>query len=197
LLLFFVKKVGAAMNTMESLQGNFLLATPQMPDPRFKEHVIYLCSHDANGAMGLVVNQPSTHSLAEICRSVSIDIEDGAWPLIYIGGPVELEAAFFLYSDDYEAKNFLVVGEGLRLSRDPQILHDLAKGVGPSQYLFLLGYAGWAPGQLEAELAVNGWLLLPAEHTILFDTPDQEKWQKAALQFGIDIALFSDQIGAA
>jgi len=187
----------ATMDTMESLQGNFLLATPQMPDPRFREQVIYLCSHDANGAMGLVVNQPSAYSLAEIFKSARIDIVDGDWPFVYLGGPVELEAAFFLYSDDYEAKNFLAVGEGVRLSRDPQILHDIARGVGPRQYLFLLGYAGWAPGQLEAELAVKGWLILPAENTILFDTPDQEKWQKAALRYGIDIALFSDQIGVA
>jgi putative transcriptional regulator len=185
------------MNTMESLQGKFLLATPQMPDPRFKEQVIYLCSHDADGAMGLVVNQPSVYSLSEIFKSARIDIEDVDWPLIYLGGPVELETAFFLYTDDYEAKNFLAVGEGVRLSRDPQILHDIARGLGPRQYLFLLGYAGWGPGQLEAELAFNGWLILPAENTILFDTPDQEKWQKAALRFGIDIALFSDQIGEA
>lgn len=174
-----------------------MLATPQMPDPRFKEQVIYLCSHDANGAMGLVVNQPSAYSVAEIFKGARIDFEDGDWPFIYLGGPVEFEAAFFLYTADYVAKNFLVVGEGVRLSRDPQILTDIARGVGPRQYLFLLGYAGWAPGQLEAELAVNGWLILPAEKTILFDTPDQEKWQQAALRFGIDIALFSDQIGAA
>ena len=182
---------------MESLQGSFLLATPQMPDPRFKEQVIYLCSHDVNGAMGLVVNQPSAISLAEIFKGAKIDVEGGDWPFIYLGGPVESEAGFFLYTEDYEANNFLAVGEGVRLSRDPQILYDIAKGVGPQQYLFLLGYAGWAPGQLEAELAVKGWLILPAEKSILFDTPDQEKWQKAALRFGIDIALFSDQIGAA
>ncbi len=186
-----------AMNMMESLQGNFLLATPQMPDPRFREQVIYLCSHDANGVMGLVVNQPSIYPLAEIFKSARIDVPPGDWPFIYIGGPVELETAFFLYSDDYDSQNFLAVGDGVRLSREPQLLHDIASGVGPRNYLFLLGYAGWAPGQLEKELAVNGWLILPAENQILFDTPDHEKWQKAALRFGIDISLFSDQIGVA
>lgn len=182
---------------MESLQGNFLLATPQMPDPRFRQQVIYLCSHDANGAMGLVVNQPSVYSLAEIFKGAQIDATDEDWPLIYLGGPVELEAAFFLYTDDYESQSYLTVGQGVRLSRDPQILQDIAKGLGPQRYLFLLGYAGWASGQLEAELAVNGWLILPAENTIMFDTPDHEKWQKAALRFGIDIALFTDQVGVA
>lgn len=182
---------------MESLQGNFLLATPQMPDPRFKGQVIYICSHDGNGALGLVVNQPSAYSLAEIFKGANIEVEDGAWPPIYLGGPVEDETAFFLYSDDYQAKHSLAVGEGTRLSRDPQILQDIARGTGPSQYLFLLGYAGWAPGQLENELTVNGWLALPAEKAILFDTPDEEKWHEAAQRFGIDIDLFSDQIGVA
>lgn len=182
---------------MESLQGKFLLATPQMPDPRFKEQVIYLCSHDHSGAMGLVINQPTTYTLAEIFKSAKIEAGEGDWPPIYIGGPVDVEAAFFLYSHDYLASNCMEVGEGVRLSRDPKILHDIAKGVGPRHYLFVLGYAGWGPGQLEAELTVNGWLTLPAENAILFETPDQEKWQKAAQRFGIDIALFNDQIGTA
>lgn len=182
---------------MESLQGKFLLATPQMPDPRFKEQVIYLCTHDDNGAMGLVVNQPTPYSLAEIFKSAKIEVNDTEWPPIYIGGPVEVEAAFFLYSEEYQANNFLEVGEGVRLSRDPKILLDIAGGKGPRHYLFVLGYAGWGPGQLEAELTVNGWLTLPAENSILFETPDQEKWQQAARRFGIDIALFNDQIGKA
>jgi putative transcriptional regulator len=183
---------------MESLQGKFLFATPQMPDPRFMEQVIYLCSHDDNGALGLVINQPTNYSLAEIFKSAKIEFDDGgAWPPIYQGGPVEVETAFFLYSDDYQAENFLVAGEGVRLSRDPKILHDIAKGSGPRHYLFVLGYAGWGPGQLEAELSVNGWLTLPAENSILFETPDQKKWQQAALRYGIDIALFADQIGSA
>ena len=182
---------------MESLQGKFLLATPQMPDPRFKEQVIYLCSHDGSGAMGLAINQPTPYSLAEIFKSAKIEVGDGDWPPIYLGGPVEVEAAFFLYSDDYLASNFLGVGKGLCLSRDPKILLDIASGIGPRHYLFVLGYAGWGPGQLESELTVNGWLTLPAENSILFETPDQEKWQEAARRFGIDIALFSDQLGNA
>ena len=182
---------------MDSLQGIFLLATPQMPDLRFKEQVIYLCSHDSNGAMGLVINQPSTYSLAEIFKGAHIDFEEGDWPPIYLGGPVEGEVAFFLYTDDYRTEHFMAVGHGLHLSRDPQILHDIARGIGPRRYLFILGYAGWAPGQLEAELSVNGWLTLPAENSILFETPDQEKWQEAAQRYGIDIALLNDQIGLA
>ncbi|MDA8160742.1 MAG: YqgE/AlgH family protein [Desulfobacteraceae bacterium] len=179
------------------LKGQFLIATPQMPDPRFKEQLIYLCSHDQGGAMGLVVNRPSAHSLLEIFKGLQVEVGKGEWPPIYLGGPVETEAAFFLYTDDYQAGDFLAVGGGIRLSRDPRILHDLAAGQGPRRYIFALGYAGWGPGQLENELTVNGWLTLPAEASIIFDTPDVEKWQQAARRFGIDIAIFNDQVGLA
>lgn len=168
-----------------------------MPDPRFKEQIIYLCSHDENGAMGFVINQPSPHSLADIFKSVKIEAVEDEWPPVYIGGPVEGEAAFFLYSEDYVSVQSVEVGAGVRLSRDPQILHDIALGNGPQHYIFLLGYAGWGPGQLETELSVNGWLSLPAEKSILFTTPDHQKWHKAAQRFGIDIVLFNDQIGSA
>ena len=183
---------------MDSLQGNFLIATPQMPDPRFQEQVIYICSHtDSEGAMGLVVNYPSAYSLSEIFKSANIDVADSDWPHIYIGGPVEVETAFFLYSSDYFTEQSLTISDDVSMSRNPQILNDIAKGGGPEHYLFVLGYAGWAPGQLESELKVNGWLTLPAEIDILFNTPDDLKWKKAAEKYGIDISLFSDQIGTA
>ncbi len=183
---------------MDSLQGNFLIATPQMPDPRFQEQVIYICSHnDHEGAMGLVVNYPSTYSLVEIFKSANIETKQGEWPPIYIGGPVDVETAFFLYSADYIVENYISVCSSVNLSRDPQILNDIARGIGPLNYLFVLGYAGWAPGQLESELSLNGWLTLPAEDDILFRTPDNLKWKKAAEKYGIDIEIFSDEIGSA
>lgn len=183
---------------MDSLQGNFLIATPQMPDPRFQEQVIYICSHnEADGALGLVVNRPSPYSLYEILKSARIACEEREWPPIYLGGPVEEEAAFFLYSSEYAASQYLKVSEEVSMSRDPQILHDIAAGQGPVDYLFVLGYAGWAPGQLESELTVNGWLTLPASTEILFRTADSLKWKKAAQLYGIDISLYSDEIGSA
>lgn len=183
---------------MDSLQGNFLIATPQMPDPRFKEQVIYVCSHDAeNGALGLIINRPSPYSLHEILKSAGIASAAREWPPIYLGGPVEEEVAFFLYSADYAAAQSLKVSSEVCLSRSPQVLHDIAAGRGPRDFLFILGYAGWAPGQLEAELTVNGWLTLPAESKILFRTPDSLKWKKAAQLYGIDITLYSDEIGTA
>lgn len=183
---------------MESLQGYFLLATPQMPDPRFAETVIYLCAHNADGAMGLIVNQPlSKLSLTDLFREVGVTAPDRPLPPLYLGGPVEEDHAFFLYSADYQLEPSLVVAPAVRLTRDPQILHDLANGRGPRYFLPALGYAGWGPGQLEAELAVDGWLTLPGCEQIIFHTPDEHKWRRAAQAHGIDITLFGDVVGSA
>ena len=182
---------------MESLSGSFLIATPQMPDPRFKEQVIYICSHNEDGAMGMVVNHPSAYTLVEIFRSANIEVSKDDWPPIYLGGPVEVEAAFFLYSSEYYTEQSVSINDQVSMSRAPEILHDIARGEGPLSFLFVLGYAGWAPGQLESELTMNGWLTLPAENSILFSTPDNLKWKKAAEQYGIDISLFSDEMGTA
>jgi len=182
---------------MESLQDKFLIATPQMPDPRFQEQVVYICSHNEDGAMGLVINRPSDHSLDAVLKSANIPVPEQLLPPIYIGGPVDIESAFFLYSSEYKVEHFMVINQSVSMSREPKILHDIAQGNGPRDYLFVLGYAGWAPGQLEMELTVNGWLALPASYDILFHTSDELKWSKAAESCGIDIALFSDEIGLA
>ncbi|HIJ77840.1 MAG: YqgE/AlgH family protein [Desulfobulbaceae bacterium] len=183
---------------MQSLQGYFLIATPQMPDPRFAEKVIYICAHNEEGAMGLVVNEPiSELSLAEIFVSADIEIPKEPLPSIYAGGPVETAGAFFLYDSGYETANFLKVSSTVHLTRDPQILYDISIGAGPKNFLAALGYSGWGPGQLENELTVEGWLTLPATDDIIFKTPDHIKWQKAAKLYGIDISLFGDVVGTA
>ncbi len=182
---------------MESLQGNFLLATPQMPDPRFQEQVVYICSHNEEGCMGVVINQPSNHNLSEVLKSANISIGDMDYPPVYIGGPVDMESAFFIYSSEYEAANYLPVSSGVNMSREPRILQDIGRGEGPIDFLFALGYAGWSAGQLEAELSLNGWLTLPASYEILFKTEDQLKWRNAALESGIDISLYCDKMGFA
>ena len=183
---------------MNSLQGQFLIATSQMPDPRFQEQVVYMCAHNEEGAMGLVINQPIPNvTMADILRSAKIPVPEGVLPPVYMGGPVEVDTAFFLFSSEYETEHYLEVSPTVRLSRDPQILQDLGRGQGPKEYIFLIGYAGWASGQLENELSMNGWLTLPAEDEVLFRTPDDQKWQKAARKHGIDIELYGDVIGTA
>jgi putative transcriptional regulator len=184
---------------MESLQGYFLISTPRMGDPRFQERVVYLCAHSDEGAMGLIINQPVDNiSVADILQSINIEIpEAGEWPPVYIGGPVDMESAFILYTSEYEATHRMQVSETISLSSDPRILEDIVRGRGPKHYLFVLGYSGWAPGQLENELATNGWLTLPGEDDVVFHTPDGSKWKRAAQIHGIDITMFGDEIGTA
>lgn len=148
--------------------------------------------------MGLVINQPIPDvNLADVMDSANITVPDRSLPPVYLGGPVESESAFFLYTPDYIAPHFLEVSESISLTRDPQILHDISAGDGPESFLVALGYAGWGPGQLEDELTVDGWLTLPAVNDIVFLTPDDSKWHKAAQMYGIDISLFGDVVGSA
>lgn len=183
---------------MDSLSGNFLISTPQMPDPRFQEQVIILCAHNEDGAMGLVINNPNRNiSLRDVLEGANIPAPEGELPPVYMGGPVELESGFILYSPDYSITNSLEVTPEIFLSRDSRLLYDIACGRGPAKYLFMLGYAGWGPGQLESELVDNSWLTVPGNHDILFKTPDELKWKLAAHSFGIDIASFGDFIGNA
>lgn len=183
---------------LESLQGHFLIATLQMPDPRFAGTVVYLCVHNREGALGLVINQPVKDiDLADIFRHADIPLPAAPLPPVYLGGPVETSSAFFLYSADYQLGNHIAVSPTVALTRDPQLLYDLAAGRGPSFFLPALGYAGWGGGQLENELSGDGWLILPADDEIIFRTPDDQKWKRAARAHGIDITLFGDVVGSA
>lgn len=180
------------------LTGSFLISTQNMPDPRFEEQVIYICAHSEEGAMGVAINRPNTmFSMSEILQSAGLPVPKNELPPVYIGGPVELESAFILYSSDYKTDYQLEVSPTVFLSRETKVLEDIAKGQGPGKYLFLLGYAGWGPGQLERELLDDGWLTVPGNDTIIFDTPNEDKWRAAALQYGIDISVFGDVVGRA
>ncbi|WP_163336596.1 YqgE/AlgH family protein [Desulfopila sp. IMCC35008] len=181
---------------IESLTGSFLVSTTQMPDPRFEEQVIYICAHNKEGAMGLAINKPNhAFSMVEVLRGADLPVPHEELPPIYVGGPVELESAFILYHSDYRTEYQLEVTETVSISRETKVLEDIALGRGPEKYLFLLGYTGWGPGQLERELVDDGWLTVPASDHIIFDMDCEEKWKAAAMQYGIDIATFGDVIG--
>jgi putative transcriptional regulator len=183
---------------MENLTGHFLIATPQMPDPRFREQVIYICAHSREGAMGVSINNPSQEiTMMEILLSTNIPLPQGPLPPVYTGGPVEMESGFILYSSEKPIGSGLSVTSNIGLSRESKLLEDISKGQGPKDYLFLLGYAGWGPGQLEMELLDNSWLTVPGDSSILFHTPDEFKWKSAARRFGIDISMFSSVVGNA
>ena len=183
---------------IDTLTGAFLLSTPQMPDPRFSEQVIYICSHGYEGAVGIAINKPNpTLRLKEVLLTNNLPVPSGFDVPVYIGGPVEPDSAFILYQSDYVTERHLEVSSTVYLTRNTSVLEDIAKGRGPEKFLFAVGYAGWGPGQLEQELLTQGWLTIPAQDSIIFDVPNDEKWRQAAAMYGIDISLYQDQIGNA
>lgn len=183
---------------IDTLTGSFLISTPRMPDPRFSEQVLYICAHGHEGTMAVAINQPNPFlTLDEILRGAHLPVPDRTLPPVYKGGPVEPTAACILFSSEYQAEQQLAVSPTISLSREARLLEDIAKGQGPEKYLFILGYAGWGPGQLEQELVAEGWLVVPADDALIFDVPDEEKWQRAALLYGIDISTYEDVVGNA
>jgi putative transcriptional regulator len=183
---------------IDTLTGSFLLSTPQMPDPRFSEQVIYICSHGHDGAIGLAINKPNPLlNLEEVLLTNNLPVPTGMNAPVYLGGPVETNSAFILYKSDYVTEQHLEVSSTVYLSRDTRVLEDIANERGPEKFLFAVGYAGWGPGQLEQELVSQGWLTIPGQDSIIFDVPDDEKWRQAAAVYGIDISTYQDFIGNA
>ena len=161
---------------------------PGMLDERFQRTVIYMCAHSANGAMGIVINKPIPGlSFAEVLKQLQIDTKPliGEFPILY-GGPVETGRGFVLHSGDYEGSDStLPVSEDISLTATLDILRALAEGRGPKQALFALGYAGWAPGQVETEFQRNGWLHCKADPTLVFGVDPEAKWRTALQRLGI------------
>ncbi len=183
---------------IDSLTGSFLLSTPQMPDPRFAEQVIYICAHGHEGAMGVAINKPNADlSFEDVLLSHSLPISGKSEIPVYIGGPVEMNAGFVLYQSSYSAEQQIEISPTVYLSRENKVLQDIANHCGPEKFLFIVGYAGWGPGQLEQELVSQGWLTIPAQDSIIFDVPDELKWQKAAALYGINISTYQDFVGNA
>jgi putative transcriptional regulator len=135
--------------------------------------------------------------MQDIFRNLKIDSTDIVLPPVYFGGPVDVESAFILHSTDYNSDLSQQVMEQVCLSRDPHLLIDVANGKGPEHYLFTLGYAGWGPGQLEQELAGEGWLTLPATAHDLFNTSADAMWKKISAKYGINMDLYTDIPGNA
>jgi putative transcriptional regulator len=182
------------------LTGKFLIAMPGMADPRFDKSVVFLCSHSPEGTMGLIVNKPGVDmTFSGLLDQIGLNMAPGAaQPKVQFGGPVEMARGFVLHSDDWtsEAGTMSVPG-GLAMSATLDILQGLAKGIGPSKALLLLGYAGWGPGQLESEILRNDWLTSDARVDLIFDTPNSGKWAQALGLLGIDPITLSATAGRA
>ena len=181
------------------LRGKLLLAMPNMGDPRFERSVICLCEHSEQGAMGIVVNQPADHiAFPELMDQLNIPAPDDCARVgVFTGGPVEPNRGFVLHSADYLHDTTLIVSELVALSATVDILKALATGTGPRHSLLALGYAGWGPGQLEAEIQENAWLHTEVDPVLLFGTEAALKWPLAMAKLGIDLSMLSTVAGHA
>lgn len=181
------------------LTGQLLIAMPSMADPRFARTVIYLCAHSDEGAMGLVVNKPlPSITFPELLEQLGIDSGEEVDKLrVHFGGPVESGRGFVLHSADFVREGTMVVDNGVALTATIDILRAIAAGQGPRHHLLALGYAGWGPGQLDAEIQANGWLHAPADTAILFDPDLSTKWERAIAKLGITPAMLSAEAGHA
>lgn len=190
------------VNTSEltpgSLCDHFLIAMPSMADTAFAHTVTYICEHSSQGAMGIVINNPMPMTLHEIFAQMDLtsSIEDGKRTVL-AGGPVQQERGFVLHSNETEWHSTLKVSSSLSLTASRDIIVALAEGKGPKESLVALGYAGWDEGQLEAEIAANSWLTVPASKHIIFDIPFEQRWTAAALALGINVNLISNVAGHA
>jgi putative transcriptional regulator len=188
----------AMKHPVTSLAGQLLIAMPQMQDRRFMRSVIFLCAHNEEGAMGLVINKIiDTVTLPELLEKLGIpSLGLNSRRPVHAGGPVEEGRGFVLHSDDYREDNTLVVGSmGLTATLD--VLRAIGRGQGPRRSMLALGYAGWGPGQLDTEMSDNGWLHVPADEEIVFDEDIADKWQRALGKLGIDPLSLSGEAGHA
>ena len=178
-------------------ENKLLLAMPLMTDPRFERSVIYMCSHDESGAMGLVVNRAfSQLTFEDLLDQLSISTDADVPNLsIHAGGPVEPGRGFVLHSADFVQESTLIVSQTLALTATVDILKALAEGEGPMHHLLALGYAGWGPGQLEEEVQNNAWMIAEPDDEILFNTELDLKWPRAMAMLGIDVAMLSSDAG--
>lgn len=183
----------------EYLAGQLLVAMPGMRDPRFQKTVIYLCAHNPDGAMGLVINRAlESLSFPDMLEQLGIDISGmGERINVHFGGPVESGRGFVLHSQDYLQEATMVVDRDMALTATIDILKAIAFGTGPRQSLLALGYAGWGPGQLDTEIKSNGWLNVAADDELVFGPNLDKKWDQAMSKIGIDPSMLSDQAGHA
>lgn len=186
------------------LTNQFLIAMPGMADDTFAGAVVYLCEHTERGALGLVINKPIDIKLRNLFEKVELplDREDLAEQPVYFGGPVQTERGFVLHerlSDEggHYNSSLAIAGGALEMTTSKDVLEALSHGAGPKKLLVTLGYSGWSPGQLEEEISRNGWLTVAAQPEIIFDTPVEQRYERALSLLGIDPRMLSQEAGHA
>jgi len=181
------------------LTNHFLIAMPTLADPNFVRTVTYICAHNEEGAMGIVINRPLNLELGEVLSQMDLKSDDpsvSARP-VYHGGPVHTDRGFVIHRPACEWNSTITVSADVAVSTSRDILEAISQGAGPTDSLVALGYAGWGAGQLEQEMAHNAWLSGPASLDILFTTPAEQRWTRAATLLGIDIGAISHDVGHA
>ena len=183
------------------LEGQVLIAMPNMPDPKFEQAVLFLCAHSERGAMGLVLNKlVSNITFIDLLRQLRIRPQARSVPGVPVqfGGPVETERGFVLHSPEYSAGETIAkVGQNVGLTATVDVLKAIADGKGPKQAMVALGYAGWGAGQLETEIQRNGWLTCPADEYLLFGNNLTYKWEHAIRKLGVNPGQLSRDAGRA
>lgn len=186
-------------DTPASLAGHLLIATAAVDDSCFERSVIYMCAHNAEGAMGIIVNAPVAEvDIEGIFDQLNIRHNEHASHLpIHFGGPVEAHRGFVVHSAEHPVPDSIVCRDGIAVTANISVLHELAQGRGPAQSMLVLGYAGWSPGQLESEIEQGSWLVVPANKKLIFDTDNETKHAVALSTLGIDMGHLSSTVGHA
>ncbi len=189
-----------ATTTAAGLAGRMLIAMPGMGDPRFDQAVVFMCDHSEQGAMGLIVNKPSNDvDMKALLQQLDISVDGEVGKAsVHFGGPVEMGRGFVLHSPNEASQlSTLDVREDIHMTATLDILEELGRGQGPARWLMMLGYSGWGPGQLEAEIADNGWLVCDASPKLIWDTEDADKWDAALESLGVSALVLSAEGGRA
>lgn len=188
------------MHEPTSLRNHFLIAMPQLDDPHFSRTVTYICEHNAEGALGIVINRPIPEvSLGDVLEHMEITAGEkvDTRTAVLSGGPVHTERGFVLHRPSGAWTSSLPVTDEIGLTTSQDIMNAIGHGEGPDDYLLALGYAGWGAGQLEEEIRQNAWLSGPADADILFRLPMEQRWNAAARLIGVDLGLLSSTAGHA
>lgn len=182
-----------------NLTDHFIIAMPDLMDPNFDHTVTYICEHDENGSFGIVINRKTDITLEEIMQQMQINAVSNPrhQQSVFLGGPVQQGRGFVLHRPLGKWSSTLQINPRVALTTSRDIIEAIAHNEGPEDAIVALGYAGWAPGQLEQELAANTWLSCPADEQIIFNIPPQDRWQAAADIIGVDLGLLSHDAGHA
>lgn len=182
-----------------NLTNHFLIAMPALDDPNFARTVTFVCAHNEDGAMGIVINRPLDIDLGEVLQQLKLEASnpDINTQTVYAGGPVHRDRGFIIHRPARDFGSTIRVSDDIAVSTSREILAAISRGEGPDDTLIALGYAGWSAGQLEQEMQQNAWLSGPATHDVLFHSPAERRWTAAAALLGVDLSLLSGDVGHA